>query len=324
MNTRILKINRWNPEPDIVSYAADSLRRGRTVVFPTETVYGLGANGLDAEAVKKIFQAKKRPADNPLILHLSAPEDALRLASVDERARAVMEAFWPGPLTLVLPALPVVPPEVRGGLETVALRMPDHPVALALIGRAGFPVAAPSANRSGRPSPTDASAAIADLDGEVDVVLDAGEVDVGLESTVVDLTEKVPLLLRPGGFFVEKLTDFLGEKLGEARELAARRSPGTRYRHYAPAIPVRIWRGEDLSGQSGLGESGFMGLSAPSAAFAKRILFDTKENYARGVFAGFRAMESWGVRSIVVEWPDDAGIGLALQDRIRRASDCRS
>ncbi|MDR3231083.1 MAG: threonylcarbamoyl-AMP synthase [Synergistaceae bacterium] len=323
MRAERVVLDRWNPDPSVIARAGAILREGRLVAFPTETVYGLGANGLDPGAVKKIFLAKGRPSDNPLILHLCDPRDARSLARVDERAAAMMDAFWPGPLTLVLPALPVVPGEVTAGLETVALRMPDHPVALSLIGAAGCPVAAPSANRSGRPSPTDADAVMADLDGGVDLVIDAGAVDVGVESTVLDLTEKRAVLLRPGGMPVEKIAAFLGETPEAADKNSARRSPGTRYRHYAPVVPVRVWRGGELSPDVDPATSGFIGLDLPCGGFARAIVFDSPGNFARGIFAGFRRMEADGVLCIVVQWPDAEGIGLALRDRIRRASEER-
>ncbi|MDR2175002.1 MAG: threonylcarbamoyl-AMP synthase [Synergistaceae bacterium] len=322
--TNVLKVNRWNPEPEIIARAAAILRDGGLVAFPTETVYGLGADGLNARAAGRIFAAKGRPPDNPLILHLSGPDDAARLAEIDARAGSVMEAFWPGPLTLVLPALPVVPKEVTAGLDTVALRMPDHPVALALIEAAGRPVAGPSANRSGRPSPTDADAVAADLGSRVDLVLDAGSVEIGLESTVIDLTEREPLLLRPGGMPRERLERFLGEPLrvpGGAGRDAERRSPGTRHRHYAPAVPVLVWDGGELPPDADPRSSGFVGMAPPPAKFAWTLLFGSAENYARGIFAAFRSLEAReGCRHIVAEWPRPEGLGLALRDRILRAS----
>lgn len=320
MKTERLPIDRWNPEAELIGQAARILENNGLVAFPTETVYGLGANGLSSEAVGKIFLAKGRPSDNPLILHLCDLDDARLLARVDDRATAVMQAFWPGPLTLVLPARTIVPVEVTAGLNTVALRMPNHPVALALIEAAGFPVAAPSANRSGRPSPTNADAVQADLEGQVELILDAGPADVGLESTVIDLTENDIVLLRPGGVPVEKVAELLGASQRLPDDELRRRSPGTRYRHYAPRVPVWIWRGGRLGGGVEPSVSGFLGLSAPPGDFARSIVFESSKNFARGLFAGFRSMESEGVRAIVVEWPTAEGIGLALQDRILRAA----
>jgi L-threonylcarbamoyladenylate synthase len=315
-----LKIDRWNPDPEIIAEAASVLKKGNLAAFPTETVYGLGANGLNPKAVKKIFQAKERPADNPLILHVADPAQAGSLAEVDGRAADTIRVFWPGPLSLVLPARSHIPKEVTAGLPTVALRMPDHPAALALIEMAECPVAAPSANRSGRPSPTDAEAVTADLGDRVDIVLDAGNVDVGLESTVIDLTGQRVLLLRPGGTPVEKLEEFFGEPLKAPGDDDKKRSPGTRYRHYAPAPPISIW----VPGEGKLprpidpSASGFLGMTPPPADFALTILFDSEDSYARGMFAGFRHFEAEGLRHIVVEWPRSQGIGLALRDRIKR------
>jgi L-threonylcarbamoyladenylate synthase len=237
-----------------------------------------------------------------------------------------MDAFWPGPLTLVLPALSVVPKEVTAGLGTVALRMPDHPAALALIEAAGCPVAAPSANLSGRPSPTDAESVAADLGGRVDLILDAGNVEIGLESMVVDLTGSKPLLLRPGGMPPEMLERFLGERLnvpGEAGKDAERHSPGTRHRHYAPAVPVVVWEGGEIPAAVEPLSAGCVGLTPPPAGVGGVGLFGSEENYARGIFAAFRSLEAReGCRCIVAEWPPRPdGLGLALRDRIRRASE---
>ena len=319
MNTLRVPVDPWNPDPAVLREAAAVLRRGGLVAFPTETVYGLGANALNADAVRGIYRAKGRPSDNPLILHLACREEADRLARPTPRARSLMSAFWPGPLTLVLPARPVVPAETRGGLDTAALRMPDHPVAAALIEAAGFPLAAPSANLSGRPSPTDADSVWEDLGGRADMILDAGPVSVGIESTVLDMTAEPPLLLRPGGLSREVLEDFLGVGLG-CPEVPSARSPGTRYRHYAPFVPVRIWEGGPLPEGVDPGRCGFMGLTPPTVSFARSLRFDSLENYARGLFAGFRAMESAGVLGIVVQWPPASGVGLGLRDRIRRAA----
>ncbi|MCR5347801.1 MAG: threonylcarbamoyl-AMP synthase [Fretibacterium sp.] len=322
MKTLRLELDPWNPDPSVLENAAEVIRRGGLVAFPTETVYGLGANALAPEAVRKIYAAKGRPPDNPLILHLSRPEQAEELVYVDERARRLMSAFWPGPLTLVLKARDCIPSVTRGGLDTAALRMPDHPIAGALIEAAGCPIAAPSANVSGRPSPTDARTVWEDLQGRVDILLDGGPVRVGIESTVVDVSTERPLLLRPGGMSREVLEEFLGVPLGVPDGQSKRRSPGMRYRHYAPAVPVRIWQpGDPLDLGEGQNpeEWAFMGLSEPPAGFGHILQFTSAENYARGLFTGFRTLEAaW--RGIVAEWPSEAGVGLGLRDRIRRAA----
>ena len=326
MRTRVFSLDPWNPDPEIIDGAADVLRDGGLVAFPTETVYGLGADALNPEAVEKIFAAKGRPSDNPLILHLSHPEQAEELVELNGRARSLMEEFWPGPLTLVLKAKPIVPPVTRGGLDTAALRMPAHPVALALINAAGRPLAAPSANISGRPSPTDAQTVWEDMEGKIEMILDGGETRVGIESTVIDISgaegRDRPLLLRPGGTPREALEDFLGVTLGTPERDSPRRSPGMRYRHYAPSIPVKIWRpGEPVEPDGWAPEAwGFIGLNVPPARWGRVLRFDSVENYAKALFAAFRSLEAEGWKGIVAEWPPETGVGLGLRDRVGRAA----
>ena len=228
------------------NYAARVIRAGGLVAFPTETVYGLGANGLDGEAVSKIFEAKGRPQDNPLILHVAKKSDVKDLwLHVPDNAKRLMDAFWPGPLTLIFVKSGIVPDEVTAGLDTVAVRMPEHKTALALIRAAGVPIAAPSANLSGRPSPTTAAHVMEDMDGRIDVVLDGGPCSVGVESTVLTLVGK-PTILRPGGITKEMLEQVIGEvevspavlrplKDGEIAE-----SPGMKHKHYAPDAEVVV------------------------------------------------------------------------------------
>ncbi|HEY8552520.1 MAG TPA: L-threonylcarbamoyladenylate synthase [Thermaerobacter sp.] len=233
-----------------IRLAGAILREGGLVAFPTETVYGLGADALNPEAVARVFAAKGRPPDNPLIVHVTGPEQAgpQVVARWPDAARRLVERFWPGPLTLVLPAGPAVPAAVRAGLPTVAVRCPSHPVAQALIAAADTPVAAPSANRSGRPSPTRADDVWADLGPHLDMLLDAGPVPVGVESTVVDVTAWPPRLLRPGGLAVEAIEDALGVRLAPAPALAADAAapaPGMKYRHYAPEAPVVLVEGPE-------------------------------------------------------------------------------
>ena len=311
-------IDRWNPDEQIIAEAAQALRQGRLVAFPTETVYGLGANGLDVKAVGAIYRAKGRPSDNPLILHLADPAWADSVAFVDDRARGLMELFWPGPLTLVLPArCDVVPSVTRGGLETVALRMPSHPVALALIEASGLPVAAPSANRSGRPSPTEAGAVEEDLGEALAFLLDGGPTDVGVESTVVDATGPSLILLRPGALPLERIEEASGlverPQAGEGR-----RSPGTRYRHYAPKRPLLLWDGSHP--QPFNGSVGYMGLVEAPFPVARSLLFRSVEDYGRGLFSALRHLERSDVDLIVAQWPPSEGLGLALRDRLLRAS----
>jgi len=326
---KCLSIDRWNPEKDIILEAADVLRAGGLVAFPTETVYGLGANGLDDKAVRKIFKVKGRPADNPLILHISDPAEADDLAYVNERARCLMGKFFPGALTLVLPAKSIVPNSVTANLKTVAFRMPFHPVPLALIDSLGCPIAAPSANRSGRPSPTDAQAVIQDAEAEnsADIILDGGTCDIGIESTVIDVSGKNIYLLRPGGVPKELIEDFLGEKFANPEPEMLKGSPGTRYKHYAPFVPLLLWENNSEKCKqtfSCSGSYGYIGMNQPDflcdSPCVEKIIFDSVENYARGIFASFRSMEKIGVSCIIAEEPNNIGIGLGLKDRLLRAA----
>lgn len=234
-----------------ISEAAEILRGGGLVAFPTETVYGLGGNGLDKEAAKKIYAAKGRPSDNPLILHVSSIEEVYPLVkALPEKAKKLMEAFWPGPLTLVLPKSDLVPKESTGGLETVALRSPENALTLDLIRACGFPIAGPSANLSGRPSPTEASHVFEDLGGRIEGILEDGAVGIGVESTIVDLSENCPTLLRPGAITVEDLEEVLGEKVAIDPTLLGKsmaegftpKAPGMKYRHYAPKAEMILFK----------------------------------------------------------------------------------
>jgi len=245
METRVLPITEESLEE-----AAERLRRGEVVAMPTETVYGLGANALDAQACLKIFEAKGRPADNPLIVHISCWEELSPLVrEIDPRAVRLAEKFWPGPLTMIFPRAEKVPAQVSAGLDTLAVRMPAHPVARALIEKAGVPIAAPSANRSGKPSPTTAQHVLEDMDGIIPLILDGGSCDVGVESTVLDLTRPVPVLLRPGGVTAEMLLEELPDLKVDAAVLSPLKegqkvlSPGMKYKHYAPNAHVTVVKG---------------------------------------------------------------------------------
>ena len=234
-----------------ISEAAEILKQGGLVAFPTETVYGLGGNGLDKEAAKKIYAAKGRPSDNPLILHVSSIEEVIPLVkALPEKAKKLMEAFWPGPLTLVLPKSDIVPKESTGGLETVALRSPENALTLSLIRACGFPIAGPSANLSGRPSPTEAAHVLEDLGGRIEGILEDGAVGIGVESTIVDLSEDCPTLLRPGAITIEDLEEVLGEKVAIDPTLLGKsmaegftpKAPGMKYRHYAPKAEMILFK----------------------------------------------------------------------------------
>ena len=262
MDTKVVVIDREKPEAAdiaLLNEAAQVLQSGGLVAFPTETVYGLGANGLDDEAARKIYAAKGRPSDNPLILHISAVEELTPLVrAVPETARKLMDAFWPGPLTMIFEKSGIVPDSTTGGLDTVAVRMPSDPIASRLIALAGIPVAAPSANLSGRPSPTTAQHVIEDMSGRIEMILDGGPVGIGVESTIVDVTGPVPMLLRPGAVTMEMLRDVAGEVsvdpavAGPVAADVKPKAPGMKYRHYAPkAELVLVEDGGDIGEAAG-------------------------------------------------------------------------
>lgn len=324
-----------------IEEAAAILRRGGLLAIPTETVYGLGANGLDEAAVAGIFTAKGRPQDNPLILHIPSADWITRCcADVPETAYRLAEAFWPGPLTMILRKKDAVPLRTTGGLDTVGLRCPDHAVTRAIIAAAGIPVAAPSANLSGRPSCTTAAHVRADMDGKIDGIVDGGSCAVGVESTIIDLTCTPPRLLRPGGLSLERLRTVLGDvALDDAvmRQLSAEerpRAPGMKYRHYAPRAPLTVVMG--TSAQSGR----YLCANAPEDAGL--ILFDElaslfppqtvraigpsgdKSEQARRVFDALRSFDDTGVAEIYAQCPDSAGLGLAIENRLKKAAGFRT
>lgn len=254
MNTEIIRISDVENEHEAINRAAQIIKTGGLVAFPTETVYGLGGNGLSSLASSKIYEAKGRPSDNPLILHIASIEQLYPLVEkIPEMAERLMDAFWPGPMTLIMKKSSIVPKETTGGLDTVAVRMPAHPVALALIKAAGLPIAAPSANASGRPSPTCAAHVCEDLSGKVDMIIDGGVVGIGIESTIIDVTEEIPTILRPGFITQEILEKLLGEvrvdkaSVSKMEEGESPKAPGMKYRHYAPKAPLTIVRGDASS-----------------------------------------------------------------------------
>lgn len=294
------------------------LRRGGLAAFPTETVYGLGADATDADAVAAVFAAKGRPADNPLIVHVARAEDTAALADVPPLARALFEAFAPGPLTLVLPSRGVLPAAVTAGLDTVAVRVPALALARELIGAAGVPVVAPSANRSGRPSPTTWEAVRDDLGGRIDAVLVGPPTVVGIESTVVDATGSVPVVLRPGSVTLSDLRRVApGAREAEDRLDDAARSPGTRHRHYAPRTPVNILWGPHPPPRG----AAYIGLERPPGVYALVLSCRTVEEYAHGLYDFFRRADAAGVTRIDAQPVREVGLGRALMDRLRRASE---
>ena len=249
LQTRVEKIDRQKIDYTVLEEAGRILREGGLVAFPTETVYGLGANGLDEEAARKIYAAKGRPSDNPLIIHIASMEDLDKIVKeVPEAARRLADAFWPGPLTMIFEKSSCVPYGTTGGLDTVAVRMPSDAIARELIRRGGGYVAAPSANTSGRPSPTTAQHVYEDMQGIIPMILDGGPVDIGLESTIVDMTTQIPTILRPGYISLEMVQDILGEAQMDRGLIAADsgirpKAPGMKYRHYAPRADLKIVEG---------------------------------------------------------------------------------
>ena len=310
------------------------IRAGELVAFPTETVYGLGADALNAAAVGKIFAAKGRPADNPLIAHICSMEMGEQLAKFTPMAQKLAEHFWPGPLTMVMPRHPLVPNVVTAGLETVAVRWPSNPIAAALIAESATPIAAPSANTSGRPSPTTATHVAEDMQGKIPLILDGGAVTIGLESTVVDVRGQYPLLLRPGKITAEELAELCGDclfpKAGDAQRPA---SPGMKYRHYAPRGQVYLAQDADeamliatrlaavplfLVSQ----ETATQLLAQKIAPSRIKALFaDGNFNqYAQSIFAALRDADSADEQNIVVETVPEQGLGLAIMNRLKKAA----
>lgn len=323
--------------PETASIAADLIQKGELVAIPTETVYGLGANGLDEEAVAKIFQAKGRPQDNPLILHICGPEQIeLFCHHIPQSAYDLAAAFWPGPLTLVLPARDVVPRRTTGGLDTVAVRCPDNAVTREIIRLSGVPIAAPSANISGKPSTTTAQHVLHDHDGKIAAIVDGGPCRVGVESTIVDLTEERPRLLRPGGIGPEQLLAVLGDLVVDKAVTApidkdaVVKAPGMKYRHYAPTEPVVIVSGSRekaaqyihrhfTPGDRVLCFEEELPLYADCAplSYGKEADVNT---LSAGLFAALRELDDPRIHQVFARCPVGGGVAYAVQNRLRKAA----
>lgn len=333
MQTKIINA----AQPDAPALAANILKEGNLVALPTETVYGLGANGLDPDAVAKIFIAKGRPQDNPLILHIAdaAELDAL-CHSIPESAYRLAERFWPGPLTMVLPARDCVPKCTTAGLPTVAVRCPDCDVTRKIIRLAGVPVAAPSANLSGKPSTTTAQHVLDDHDGKIPLIVDGGPCRVGVESTIVDLTEDRPRLLRPGGITPEQLTEVLGDLVvdkavtAQIDKDAVVKAPGMKYRHYAPQCPVVIVAGgrekaaayihrHYVPGDRVLCFREELALydGCDPLAYGQEADADT---LSAGLFAALRQLDDPAVKTVYARCPVGGGIAYAVQNRLKKAA----
>lgn len=339
METRFIQLNNDNFDSAIQA-AAKIIIDGGLVAFPTETVYGLGANALNEQAVRSIFTAKGRPGDNPLIVHAAAMEDAFSLArDIPAYARVLAQRFWPGPLTLVLKKMETVTNAVTAGLDTVALRVPSHPVALALIKASGVPIAAPSANASGSPSPTKAEHVLQDLQGLIPMILDGGSCEVGLESTVCDCTLDRPVILRPGGITAEMIQRTVGSVsihkavLGQYKGKAP--SPGMKHRHYAPKAKLTLVTGTGAAARicqlydesEGAGnKTAIIGTSENESTYGNRrkILLGSRDNEqecAKHFFSALRQMDEAGVARIYAEGFSKEGMGLALMNRAIRAAE---
>ena len=317
--------------------AAGILKNGGLVAIPTETVYGLGADGLNVEAVAKIFEAKGRPQDNPLILHISQPSEMEKFChSIPECAWRLAEKFWPGPLTMVLPAKDIVPRRTTGGLSTVAVRCPDNAVTREIIRLSGVPVAAPSANISGKPSTTTAQHVLHDHDGKIDAIVDGGPCRVGVESTIVDLTEERPRLLRPGGITPEQLREVLGDLVvdkavtAQIDKDAVVKAPGMKYRHYAPAEPVVIVSGSRekaaayihahfVPGDRVLCFREELPLYEGCAPLAYGEEADVN-TLSAGLFAALRELDDPKIHKVYARCPVGGGVAYAVQNRLKKAA----
>ena len=346
METKVLKIalDNLSQYEEELELAAACIREGGLVAFPTETVYGLGGDGLLKEASKKIYAAKGRPSDNPLIIHISDFDDVYKLASeVPDNAKKLMKAFWPGPVTLIFKKSDIVPYETTGGLDTVAIRFPIHPIARELIRRSGRYIAAPSANRSGRPSPTRAEHVVEDLSGNVDVIIDGGAVDIGLESTIIDMTAEVPTILRPGFVTDDMIREVLGNVVYDPAILAkgidehmVAKAPGMKYKHYAPKAPLTIIEGDSEEVLSSfdrmIKDDRSKGLKVGAIVtdnIVDKIDADSvislgdRDDYkaiSHNLFASLRQMDTDGVDVIYSVSFSDKALGMAIMNRLLKAA----
>lgn len=340
MKTLIKEIDVNKPDKDLIAVFASMLASGKTVIFPTETVYGLGANALDEEAAAKIYQAKGRPSDNPLLVHVADKEDVYDLVeNIDNRAKLLMDRFWPGPLTIVFKKKDIIPDRTSGGLDTVAIRMPSDQVARDLIRQAGVPIAAPSANISGRPSPTKSEHIIRDMDGRVDGILVGGSCNYGVESTIVDLSNDVAMVLRPGSITLEMLGEVLGQvdldpSLKNKDDNIKAKAPGMKYKHYSPRAQVYIVRAGDQedfarrvdelcldNAKKGL-KTGVMTRSSDQHPYQAQV-FDLGESdaeVAKNLFDSLISLDRESIDIAYVPYFEERGIGVAIMNRLKKAA----
>ena len=340
MKTLIKEIDVNKPDKDLIAVFASMLASGKTVIFPTETVYGLGANALDEEAAAKIYQAKGRPSDNPLLVHVADKEDVYDLVeNIDSRAKLLMDRFWPGPLTIVFKKKDIIPARTSGGLDTVAIRMPSDQVARDLIRQAGVPIAAPSANISGRPSPTKPEHIIRDMDGRVDGILVGGPCNYGVESTIVDLSGDVAMVLRPGSITLEMLGEVLGQvnldpSLKNKDDNIKAKAPGMKYKHYSPQAQVYIVRAGDQedfarrvdelcleNAKKGL-KTGVLTRSSDQHPYQAQV-FDLGESdaeVAKNLFDSLISLDRESIDIAYVPYFEEKGLGVAIMNRLKKAA----
>lgn len=343
MQTRVVKIDPSNIDENAIQEAAALIASGELVAFPTETVYGLGADALHPEASKKIYAAKGRPSDNPLIVHICKFEELESIAKlVPPQARKLADAFWPGPLTMIVWKNDKVPYETTGGMDTVAIRMPNHPIALKLIEQSGCLIAAPSANTSGKPSPTEAAHVALDLDGKIPMILDGGPVGIGIESTIIDLTEDMPMILRPGYITPQMLEDVLGEEVKidpgiiASDSLTKPKAPGMKYKHYAPKADLVLVDGdadkvvrkinELVQAKKDAGQKvGVIATDETKDLYQADIVVsigarEDEDAIAKHLYKILREFDDWNVDAIYSESFATPRIGQAIMNRLLKAA----
>lgn len=342
MYTKIIKIDENNIDKNLIGEAVRIIKNGGLVAFPTETVYGLGANGLDEEAVKKIFIAKGRPQDNPLILHVYSTDQVEDLVEeIPAVAKLCMDKFWPGPLTIILKKSPKVPDIISAGLDTVAIRMPENKIALEIIRLSNTPIAAPSANTSGKPSPTSARHVIEDLMGRIDMIVDGGDTGIGLESTVLDLSTDIPMILRPGGVTKEDLSKTIpnisiDSSIIKEDEKLIPKSPGQKYRHYAPKAEMFVFSGQVdsiveaiiVNTEKYTKEGKRVGIICTDETkdfYKEGVIISmgsrkNKETIARNLFNTLRTFDHLDVDIILAEGVDLSNLGIAIMNRMMKAA----